>query len=63
MPVLIIYTMSLTVGQYVYSLRGIKDVLDNHPWEGFTSELAYLFPVQVATLFTCKTWVALRYFS
>ncbi|XP_065833236.1 piezo-type mechanosensitive ion channel component 1-like isoform X2 [Oscarella lobularis] len=47
MPVLIIYTMSLTVGQYVYSLRGIEDVLDNHPWEGFTSELAYLFPVQI----------------
>eukprot|EP00118_Oscarella_pearsei_P024120 m.299204 g.299204 ORF g.299204 m.299204 type:complete len:2308 (+) comp40787_c0_seq2:130-7053(+) len=47
MPVLIIYTMALSVGQFIYSLEDVDKVLEDHKWEGFTADWAYLFPVQI----------------
>ena len=45
--VLVLYAMALIIGQYVYSLDGINDLIDNEEQVGFTSKWDNRLPIQV----------------
>ncbi|XP_062503663.1 piezo-type mechanosensitive ion channel component 1-like isoform X2 [Corticium candelabrum] len=61
-PLVVLYSLALVIGQYVYSLDGINDLhlLDDKEQIGFTSKWANLLPVQI--VFVWIFWLTQRQF-
>jgi hypothetical protein len=58
--VLVLYAMALVIGQYVYSLEGINDEIDNEEQVGFTSKWNNQLPIQI--VFLWAFWINQRQF-